>query len=271
MHGNLYRTLPFQPVTNRGTRATLFIFPRILFTFSITSRIDDEFLAVNGRFELSNNSWIPYAGTDGVMVPLPKGFTGGLVAEMDQGDVAIEPKQGFRIIRPIAPGAKQFHGAFSLPVDGGNVHWAMDLPWGAFNSGMEILQVPGMSVETPKGGDGQVMTVPQGTYFVMPRIQILPNQSMVLTIHGLPEPAKWRVWVPRVVGVAVVLVIIGGIVFAFIRSKSDSAGREARRQQLLDALVSMDKAGSKNPARRDELIKELEALWDEDANERGSP
>jgi hypothetical protein len=182
MHGQLYRTLPFQPVTDRGSRATLFIFPRLLFTFSMTSRLDDEYLAVNGRFELSNNSWVPYkGGPDGVLVPMPKGFTGGIVAEMDQADVAIEPKEGFRIIRPIAPGQKRFHGAFSLPVDDGTVHWSMDLPWGAFNSGMEILQVPGMSVETPKGADGQIMNVPQGSFFVMPRIQILPKQAMVLT------------------------------------------------------------------------------------------
>jgi len=265
MHGNLYRTLPFQPVTDRGSSATLFIFPRLLFTFSITSRLDDEYLAVNGRFELSNNSWVPYAGgPDGVLVPLPKGFTGGLVAEMDQGDVAIEPKEGFRIVRPIAPGAKQFHGAFSLPVHKGQVDWSMDLPWGAFNSGMEILQVPGMTVDTPtKGADGQVMTVPQGTYYVMPRIQILPKQAMVLTIKGFPEPAVWRLWLPRVVGVLVLLLVIGGVVFALVRTKPDGAGREARRQQLLDALVTMEKAGGKNQARKEELIKELESLWDE--------
>jgi hypothetical protein len=264
MHGNRYRTLPFQPVTDRGSRATLFIFPRILFTFSITSQIDDEYLAVNGRFELSNNSWVPYTETDGVLVPLPKGFTGGLVAEMDQQEVAIEPKEGFRIIRPIPPGAKQFHGAFSLPVTSGIVHWSMDLPWGSFNSGMQILQVPGMSVDTPKGADGQVMTAPQGTFFVMPRIQILPKQAMVLTVRGLPSPAQWRVWVPRIVGVLVVLLIIGGVVFAFVRPKVATAGREARRQQLLDALVAIEKAGGhKGNARKEELIKELEGLWDE--------
>ncbi|HTL38469.1 MAG TPA: hypothetical protein VL326_35305 [Kofleriaceae bacterium] len=264
MQRNLYRSLPFQPVTDRGSSATLFIFPRLLFTFSITSRIDDEYFAVNGRFELSNNSWVPYSGgPDGLMIPLPKGFTGGLVAESDQADVAIEPKEGFRIIRPIPPGTKQFHGAFSLPVDKGTVSWAMDLPWGAFNSGMEILQVPGMSVDTPKGADGQVMNVPQGSFFVMPRIQILPKQSMVLTIRGLPEPAAWRVWVPRVIGVAVVLLVLGGVVFALVRTRSNTAGRDARRQQLLDALVTMDKAGGKNQARRDELVAELETLWDE--------
>ena len=265
MHGNMYRSIPFQPVADRGTRATLFIFPRILFSFSLTSRIDDEYLAVNGRFEISNNSWAPYlASADGLIVPLPHGFTGGLVADKDQQMASVEPKVGFRVVRPIPPGMTAFHGAFSVPVERGTVHWAMDLPWGAFNSGMEILQVPGMTVDTPKGVEGQVMTVPQGTYFVLPRIQIMPKQSMVMTINGLPSAPAWRLWVPRIIGILVIVLILGGVTFAVLRAGPGKQGSVAiRRQQLLDALVAMEKAGSKNEKRREELIKELESLWDE--------
>jgi hypothetical protein len=60
-----------------------------------------------------------------------------------------------------------------------------------------------------------------------------------------------------------VLLVIGGVVFALVRKRSDTAGREGRRQQLLDALVTMEKAGSKNQVRKEELIAELESLWDE--------
>lgn len=264
MQNNLYRSVPFQPVTDRGTAATLFIYPRILFTFSLTSRIDDEYLAVNGRFEISNYSWAPYVGgPDGLLVPLPTGFVGGLVAEKDQGDVAIEPKEGFRIVRPVAPGTRAFHGAFSLPVDGGDVHWAMDLPFGAFNSGMEIMHVPGMNVQTPTGVKGEVMKVPQGSFFVLPRIQIMPRQAMVMSISGLPTPAPWAIWLPRIVGAFVVVLILGGVAFAFLKSRPDNVHRAARRQQLLDALVAMDRAGGKNEKRRAELVAELESLWDD--------
>lgn len=264
MGGHLYRSVPFQPVTDRGTAATLFIYPRILFTFSLTSRIDDEYLAVNGRFELTNYSWAPYmGGPDGLLIPLPKGFVGGLVAEKDQGDVALEAKEGFRIVRPIAPGNRAFHGAFSLPVDNGTVKWSLDLPFGAFNSGMEILKAPGMNVVTPPGVQGQEMTVPQGTFYVLPRIQIMPRQSMVMTITGLPSPPAWSIWLPRIIGVVVVVLILGGVAFAFAVRRPNVAGRNARRQQLLDALVAMDKAGSKNEKRREELLAELEALWDD--------
>jgi hypothetical protein len=264
MGGHFYRSAPFQPVTDRGSSTTLFIYPRILFTFSLTSRIDDAYFAVNGRFELSNYSWAPYVGgPDGLLVPLPKGFVGGLVAEKDQGDVALEAREGFRIVRPIAPGTRAFVGAFSLPVEGGSVHWNWDLPFGAFNSGIEFMKVPGMNVVTPPGVQGQEMTVPQGTFYVLPRVQIMPRQSMVMTITGLPSKPAWAVWLPRIIGVIVVVLVLGGVAFAFVARKPDTAGRAARRQQLLDALVAMDKAGSKNEKRREELLSELESLWDD--------
>lgn len=264
MHGVVYRSVPFQPLPDKGTRATLFIYPRVLFTFSLTSRVDDEYLAVNGRFEVSNNAWAPYApkGGDGLIIPLPKGFVGGLVAEKDQGDVAIVPGEGFRIVRPLAPGQRAFHGAFSLPVNDGEVTWKLDLPLGSFNSGMEILQPPGMLVQTPPGVNGQTMTVPQGTYFVLPNISILPKQSMVMKLTGLPQQPGWKVSLRTVSAILVILVVIGGIVFALMRPKGGSDDeRAARRQKLLDELVELERTG-KNAKRREQIMAELETLWD---------
>jgi len=262
MHGKQYRSLPFQPLADRGTRVSLFIFPRVLFTFSLTSRIDDAYFAVNGRFEVSNNSWAPYVGgPDGLIVPLPRGFTGGIVADKDQGDVAISPGEGFRIVRPIAPGTRTFHGAFSLPVEDGTVTWSLDLPFGAFNSGMDILQVPGMNVNPPDGVEHRTQDVPQqGSFYVLPQISILPNQSMVMTITGLPSAPAWRKWVPRIVGIAVVLVILAGLYFAFGRRPKVAA--QDRRQQLLDELVELEKSG-KREKRREQIMSELEQLWDD--------
>src|SRR5690606_37102800 len=214
MHGQTYRTLPFQPVPDRGTRVTLYIFPRVMFTFRLGSRVDDEYLGVNGRFVIANNSWAPYVGgPDGVIVPLPRGFVGGIVADRDQADVAVVPGEGFRIVRPVPPGQRAFHAGFSLPVEDGTVEWAWDLPLGTFNSGIQIQQVPGMSGQTPPGVNGQTVTDAQGggTFFVLPEISILPRQSMVMTLTGLPAPAAWRVWLPRFIGVVVVVMMIGGL------------------------------------------------------------
>ncbi|MEO8551832.1 MAG: carboxypeptidase-like regulatory domain-containing protein, partial [Kofleriaceae bacterium] len=101
MRSTAYRSVPFQPVAARGSKITLYIYPRIMFTFSLTSHIDDEFLAVGGRFDLTNNSWAPYVGgTDGLIIPLPAHFKGARVNEQDQDDVAVAQGEGFRIGRP---------------------------------------------------------------------------------------------------------------------------------------------------------------------------
>jgi hypothetical protein len=266
MRGQVYRSAPFQVIDGRGTRASLFVVPRILFSFSLTSHIDDQFLAVSGRFDLENNSWAPYvAGPDGLVIPLPRHHKGALVAERDQAEVSVAQGEGYRIARPIPPGTKQFHGAFSLPVDDGNVDWAMDLPLGAFQSGMEILQVPGMSVKLPPNVTGQTVTVPQGTFFVLPQIHILPHQSMAMSISGLPSPPAWRVWLPRVIGVFVVGMMLAGLGFALLRrvpaEVAGRAAREAKRQKLLDELIELEQAG-KAEKRRDAIVAELEKLWD---------
>ncbi|MDB4952439.1 MAG: hypothetical protein JWO36_8 [Myxococcales bacterium] len=265
-----YRTEPFQMVDGRGAHITLFVYPRILFSFSLTSHIDDSFLAVSGRFDVENNSWIPYvAGPDGMVLPLPKHFKGAIVAERDQADVSVAQGEGYRIVRPIPPGTKRFQGAFSLPIESGQVDWALDLPYGAFQSGMEILQVPGMSVNLPANVTGRTVTVPQGTYFLLEQIQILPRQSMTMTITNLPAAAAWHVWLPRLVGIVVIVLILGGLGFALFGRATSVAdfARAAKRAALLDELVKLEKIGkTDNPealgAQREAVIAELEKHWD---------
>lgn len=263
--GQPYRSMPFQLAPEQGTRVSIFVYPRVLFTFNLASRIDDKYLAVNGRFDVSNNAWAPYVGgPDGLLIPLPKGFTGGLVAEEDQGDVAVVPGEGFRLIRPIPPGQKQFLGAFSLPVSDGGVAWNVDLPFGSFNSNMKLQWVAGMKVDTPPDVDGRTMTIPQGTFFVLPQINILPNRSMVMTITGLPQPPTWKRWMPRIVGALVVMILLGGIGAAVFRDRDKEEARAARRQQLLDELVELERSGATGKAakRREQILAELETLWD---------
>jgi hypothetical protein len=264
-----FRSPPFQPVATHGTQVTLFIYPRVLFEFSLSSHIDDEFLAVGGKFEITNNSWAPYnGGTDGMIIPLPAHFKGARVNEQDQDDVAVSQGEGFRIGKPIPPGGKTFHGQFSLPVEGGSVDWSLDLPLGAFQSGLEILQTPGMSVVPPVGVKGEVMTVPQGTYYVMPQtISIKPKQSMHMTVSGLPSIAAWRIWGPRIVGLLAIFTMLGGLALALYRtstSRASESGRSKKREELLDELVALEKAGLTGKAdekRRVQITNELEQLW----------
>ncbi|HEX4450710.1 MAG TPA: hypothetical protein VH143_07560 [Kofleriaceae bacterium] len=266
MRGLPYRSAPLQPIAGKGSEATIYVFPRVMFSFSLTSHIDDEFLAVQGRFQITNNAWAPYiGGADGLVIPLPEHFRGAIVAEQDQGDVAVAQGAGFRIARPIPPGGKQFHAGFSLPVQDGTVHWALDLPLGAYESGMEILQTPGMVVQTPPSVKGEVATAPQGTFYVLPSISILPKQSMEMTISNLPSPPAWRKWAPRITGAIAIMIMLAGLGFALARTTATRAlhhERLVKRNKLLDELVALE-PGGKSDKRRAQITDELEQLWDE--------
>jgi hypothetical protein len=263
--GQFYRSVPFQLVEGHGTRIAVYIYPRILMSFSLHASVDDEFLGVSGKFSVRNNSWAPFvASPDGMVIPLPKHFRGAIIAERNQGEVSVAPDEGFRIVRPIPPGMREFVGGFSLPIEHGKVKWDLDLPWGAFSSGMEIVKMPGMGLKTPPGVQSKEVDVPQGTFIVLPEINILPNKSMSMIVTGMPAVASWRIWLPRIVGVLVIVIVLAGIAFSLARRpQSDvaAAERDARRSKLLDELVELEKGG-KGEKRREAIIAELEQLWE---------
>jgi hypothetical protein len=259
-----YRSMPFQLLENTGTKITVFAYPRVMFRFQLHMFVEDQLLAGQGRFEITNYSWAPYrASPDGLLLPMPRGFKGGVVFDPDQNEVAVAAGEGFRIVRPIPPGGRTFHGGFSMPVDDGKVAWSFDLPLGSYQSELDIRQTPGLVVHTPPNVKGELKTVPQGTYFVIDPITIAPRQPMVMTIEGLPTPSAWRDWLARIIGVFVVALMVGGVAYALFSKRpeaSAAAAREARRQRLLDELVQLERAGG-SPKRREQLLRELEELW----------
>jgi hypothetical protein len=86
---------------------------------------------------------------------------------------------------------------------------------------------------------------------------------MAMKIKGLPAEAAWKRWVPKLFGVIVLLVILGGIALAMYRPRAaPKPDAEARRQKLLDELVALDRDGPEtNPHRRAQIIDELERIW----------
>lgn len=266
MSRQTFRSLPFQVAPEVGAKASVYVYPRTLFSFSLHSFLEDQLLAVQGTFEITNYSWAPYAaGPEGLKIKLPKNHKGAIVAPQDQGDVSVAQYEGFHLLRPVPPGGRKFRAGFSLPVDDdGEVSWVFDLPMGSWQSGMEIRQNEGMTVELPRGVAGETRTASTGEpWFVIDNITIERGQSMVMTIKGLPAEAKWKRWVPKLFGAIVVLVILGGIVLAMIRPHvAPRPDADARRQKLLDELVALDRDGPEaNPRRRAQIVDELERLW----------
>ena len=72
-----------------------------------------------------------------------------------------------------------------------------------------------------------------------------------------------RPWVPRIIGLLVIVLIVAGIVFAITAAPAAKAPAvEPRRAALLDELVELERTGA-NPARREQVISDLERLWRE--------
>lgn len=265
MNKQLFRSLPFQVAPETGTHASVYVYPRTLFTFSVHSFIEDQLLAVQGNFEITNYAWAPYkpTGSDGLLIKLPPGFKGGIIAPQDQGDVSVADREGFRLMRPIPPGGRKFRAGFSLPVVDGEVEWKLELPMGTWQSGMEIRQNEGMTVKLPPGVTGETRQASTGEpWFVVDNITIERGQSMVMTVAGLPAEARWKVVVPRVVGILVIGMLLGGIGFALMRrGPAEAPDRAARRAKLLDELVELDRDGKQDTRRRAQILDELERLW----------
>ena len=276
-----YRSMPFLAIPQAGTHVGIVIIPRVTLVFNMRAMIEDQLLAVQGRWTIENNSWAPYRATpDGLMIPLPKGHKGGVVAEASQNDVAVVPGEGLRVIRPLPPGSGiSFIAGFSMTADNGNVDWSLDLPLGSgtissgrlVGSDIHIRETPGMTVTLPNNVRGAVKPGKDGSkYYMIEGITIPKGRSIEMTIHGLPAPASWKLWVPRAVGVLVVLTIVGGVALALLGKRAPVSTSAARRAALLDELVELERAGAvatgpgdrgSDPGRREQIMAELEKLW----------
>ncbi|MFN0248280.1 MAG: hypothetical protein ACKV2T_15415 [Kofleriaceae bacterium] len=268
MSGIVFRSLPFELLSSSGMAANIYIYPRTLFTFDTHSFLEDQLLAVQGTFEVTNYSWAPYkASDDGLLIKLPRRYKGAIIAPQDQKEVAVDTAQGFRILRPIPPGGRKFRAGFSMPVEDGKVDWKFDLPLGAWNGAMRIRQTPGMSVKLPTGVTGSTQTATTGEpWFVMENITIERKQAFVMTISGLPSDAKWRIWVPRLAGILVLFLVFGALAYAIVTRDREPVRVDAsvRREKLMTELVELEKKGietSKDRQRREQLIDELERTW----------
>ena len=263
----LYRSMPFLPIETAGAYASVAVLPRVLFQFHLQAFVEDENLGARGMWRIANNSWIPFRATaDGLLIPLPKGHIGGVVGERFQNEVSVAQGEGYRIVRPLPPGWTEFEAGFSMRTEDGELHWHFDLPFGAFQSILQIRHFPTLDIELPEGVTGSRHIGQSGTeWFRIDDIMIPTNRAMVMTLRGLPSHPAWKKWVPRAVGIVVVLMMLGGIVFAVMRkptaAEAAASATAKRREELMAELVELEKTGA-DPKRREQVLAELERVWE---------
>jgi hypothetical protein len=261
---DVFRSRPVQLVPSTGVHLPVSLLPRVVINFSKRADVEDELLFVRGTYTIQNLSWMPYsAGPDGMVVPLPKGFKGGTVAKEHQNIASIAPNEGVRVVRPLEPGRTEFLVGYSLKAEGGELDWALDIKQDLYPAGMEI-RLHGDMVVKPRGSAGRTATAPNGTqWFVLDDINIRAGQAMTMKILGMPAEPAWRIWTPRLIGFLVVGLLVGGIALSLARKPARAVlGGDRRRAALLDELVELERTG-KDPARREQVLAELERRWRE--------
>ena len=264
----LFRSRPVQLVPSTGVHLQINVLPRVMINFSKRADVEDELLFVRGTYTIQNLSWMPYsAGPDGMVIPLPKGFKGGTVAKEHQDIASIAPTEGVRVVRPLGPGSTRFLVGYSLASEDGELDWALDIKQYLFQAGMEIRLHGDMVVKPavkPDAPVGRIAKAPDGSqWYVIDNINIRAGHSMTMKILGMPAEPAWRVWTPRLVGFLVFGLLVGGLALALGRKPAGAmTGGDRRRAALLDVLVELERTG-KDPARREQVLAELERRWQE--------
>ncbi|MCA9673458.1 MAG: hypothetical protein KC464_00360, partial [Myxococcales bacterium] len=304
MHEQLYRSNPFQLTAGHGAAIPVYVLPRIAMTFELDGHVDDAYMAFQGSIVVQNFGWAPYAGpTEGVRVPVPRGATGLVLADQDKEWVSADA-DAFRLTRPVPPWGGSFRCAFSLPIDGGDVTWDLQLPYGSYESSLGILDNPGMKLDLPATQRVDMVPSMDGSrmFHALRSITIQPKQRMVFTIHGLPVAPTWPRIGRYVAGITALVLLALGLVFALDRARRAAAAddddkdraerkrRKRRIEELLDEVAALDRAGAGGaaasgaskggkpgkgkgkgkggdgpPRSRQALVAELERLYREDA------
>jgi hypothetical protein len=267
LRGQPCLSAPFQLTNTRGAGATVLVFPRILFGFSLRASVHDIFLGARGTYSIRNSSLAPFIpGTIGkpeeLVIPLPKGFVGAEVDPQFAEQISVDKTRGFIVREPVPPGGMGFVGFFSLKTDKGRVTWDMDLPYGTLESGMEIKRTKDMQLDLGPKMPVQEANDERGSWYVLSPISVQPKQRMVFTVTGLPQPPAWTRWSRNIVGLAVLAILVASIAFALSRPrKAASLEESSRYDQLLDELAALGNPSDPEVLKkREQLLAELESL-----------
>jgi peroxiredoxin len=184
-HGLRGRSLPFALAPDRGVSTRVLLYPRYVLTPQFAATADDQLLAVQGKFSVNNNAWLPY--TKKVVVPLPRGAR-DVTLDEESRPFARVTTAGLELLRPLAPGERMIRASFELAATRGAFEWKLDLPDGALQGMFMVAKEPDLAVQVPPGVSVTDHTGKSGkAYFVIPDITIKAGMAMEMKIKA-PSP-----------------------------------------------------------------------------------
>jgi hypothetical protein len=268
-----YLSMPFQVTSTRGAATNVIIAAPIWFAFHGGANLEDEKLFFQLQLSVYNASLVPYdPGAGGLRIPLPKGFTSASVDEEMSARVKVDEDRGLVWRGLLPPGERRFIAGFAIPTVDGKATFDMPLPYGLFDGQLVFEKMAGMRVTPPAGVRERSGKADDGRAVVMfQNMQLAPNESLRLSLAGLPQHPAWRRWVNRAIGVLVLALLGWGIWGVATRSRRGGGRKshlEAEREELLQAVVQLEADLRRERVReadyqrrRGELLRQLEDVY----------
>ena len=253
-NGFIQRAAPVQMLAGRGVGVLILVLPqRLYFTFNLAGMLDDAFMGFQGAISLYNWGYTPYeTGVEGLLVPLPSGFTGASVGPEVENKVKVDPDRGLIWRGVVPPGNSAFQVGFSLKVHDGAVGFDLPLPIGTAGSSLTFVKIPGMKVDAPKSVSRKEGKNRRGQdLLTFSNIDIRSAARMVLRVTDLPAEPAWRHWVRWAVGGVVLALLLLAVVVAVVRRRGEGdvtvvdrdrrAELRRRRDELIEDIVRLEK------------------------------
>jgi hypothetical protein len=255
--GKKFYTAPFLLSSGAGVRRMILAYDKLLLAVQGGAQVDDADLAWEVQLVIANLTGVPFdAGSDGLLIPLPKGFRGANLKDDDPGGrLTVVPGEGVLVRGVVAPGQKEVVVQFLLAADDGRVAVEMPAPLGIFQSQLFLARTPGMVV-TPGNGVATAPKVERADdgreYFHLADVNVKPDDTLRFEVSGLPVPPRWQAVSRALVGLIVIALVIAAFAFAVSRPSAvlktpatrDGEKREliAQRERLYAELVNLERA-----------------------------
>ena len=238
--------------------------------------LGEDGLSVFNILQLVNTARTPVQPPQPVVFELPAEARGAAVLRGSSPQATVAGRR-VTVAGPFAPGATLVQFGYGLPYSGAERAIEQVLPVPLARLTVLAQKVGTMTLTSPQVTERREMTAEGQTYIVGQGPAVKAGDAVTFTFSNLPYEPMW----PRNLALALVVIILGGGVWASMRARDKPGAEdtrrsrlEAKRSQLFAELTSVEqehRAGRLDPqryaTRRGVLLSALERVYADLDNE----
>ncbi len=254
LKGRTYLAKPFMMSKWSGVGRMLRAYDQLLLRMHMTAELVDDQVEFQTEYDIGNMSGMPWnPGKKGVLLPVPAGATGIQVPNELQPLVRIEPGRGVVWRGKLPAGIVTVDVFWQMPVADGKLDVHMPLPAHIVQSQLVVVKAGDSEITPPPGLKAKLQLADNGKQFwLMGPLELDAGQAVEFSLAGLPEHPLLDRASRQVAG----LIVLLAVVFALFLAARVPAAPTVPAPPLADAAKTA-------VARRKQLVKQREALYDE--------